>query len=133
MKQEVFNLAELSLSDRLAVARTIMSADRTLMAWVRTALSMIGFGFTIYKILGAIQKSGNVALVRAQTPRNIGVFMILVGIVPLALSMFQYQRGVKSLGGKPNVYVNAGMVAAGAVLLIGIGLLVVVVSNSDVL
>jgi putative membrane protein len=33
----------------LAVDRTVMAAGRTLMAWVRTALSMISFGFTIYK------------------------------------------------------------------------------------
>jgi uncharacterized membrane protein YidH (DUF202 family) len=35
----------------LALRRTVMAADRTLMAWVRTALSMISFGFTIYKLL----------------------------------------------------------------------------------
>jgi uncharacterized membrane protein YidH (DUF202 family) len=33
----------------LAVSRTMLAHDRTLMAWVRTATSMISFGFTIYK------------------------------------------------------------------------------------
>jgi putative membrane protein len=42
---------ELKTSDILALDRTRMAAERTLMAWVRTALSMIGFGFTIYKFL----------------------------------------------------------------------------------
>ena len=36
-------------SDDMARMRTLMAADRTLMAWVRTALSMISFGFTIFK------------------------------------------------------------------------------------
>ena len=40
------------LADVLATERTRMAADRTLMGWIRTALSMIGFGFTIYKFLG---------------------------------------------------------------------------------
>ena len=35
----------------LAVERTVMAANRTLQAWIRTALSLISFGFTIYKIL----------------------------------------------------------------------------------
>src|ERR1700679_1367281 len=33
----------------LAMQRTSMAAERSLMAWVRTSLSMIGFGFSIYK------------------------------------------------------------------------------------
>jgi putative membrane protein len=31
--------------------RTRMSAERTLMSWVRTAIALIGFGFTIYQFL----------------------------------------------------------------------------------
>lgn len=39
------------LSKDLGGMRTIMAADRTLMAWLRTSLSMLSFGFTIYKFL----------------------------------------------------------------------------------
>ena len=39
----------------LAVVQNLMAADRTLMAWVRTALSMISFGFTIYKVIEGLQ------------------------------------------------------------------------------
>jgi len=35
---------ELKITDILALDRTRMAAERTLMAWVRTALSMISFG-----------------------------------------------------------------------------------------
>ena len=44
----------------LAASRTLMAADRSLMAWVRTGLSMISFGFTIYKILQGFQEAGAV-------------------------------------------------------------------------
>ncbi len=132
MGQEVINLEELKLSDRLAVERTVMGADRTLMATVRTSLSLISFGFTIYKILEQMQKTGVVRLIREQTPRNIGIFMIVVGVVPLALSMFQYRRMLKRLGGK-NVYVNPNMVSAAAILLLGLALLTVVVWNLNVI
>ena len=40
---------------RLALSRTILAHDRTLMAWVRTSTSMISFGFTIYKFFQFVQ------------------------------------------------------------------------------
>lgn len=43
------------LADVLATERTRMAADRTLMGWTRTALSLTGFGFTIFKFLESIQ------------------------------------------------------------------------------
>lgn len=45
----------------LARVRTLEAADRTLMAWIRTSLSLIGFGFTANKVLGVLEagKSAN--------------------------------------------------------------------------
>ena len=40
----------------LALGRNYMAAERTLMAWIRTSLSMISFGFTIGK-LGQVLKN----------------------------------------------------------------------------
>jgi len=40
-----------SESTLLAVDRTRLAHERTLMAWVRTATSMISFGFTIAKLV----------------------------------------------------------------------------------
>ena len=47
---------DLKLTDILALDRNKLAAERTLMAWVRTALSMISFGFTIYKFLQVIDE-----------------------------------------------------------------------------
>ena len=52
----------------LALERTLMAADRSLMAWVRTSLSMISFGFTIYKLLESLQQSGG-HVIRDHSPR----------------------------------------------------------------
>ena len=73
----------------LAAKRTLMAADRSLMAWIRTALSMISFGFTIYKLLQAFQASGGV-LRRPDSPRNIGLFLIGLGTVSLVLGTIEY-------------------------------------------
>jgi putative membrane protein len=133
MGEEVINLGELKLSDKLAVERTIMGADRTLLAWVRTSLSLVSFGFTLFKVLEALQQTVAGKVLRAHTPRTIGIFMILVGMVPLMLAMYQYHGTIRRLGGKGNVYINPGMFAATAILLLGFFLLAITVLRLDLL
>jgi putative membrane protein len=60
-----------------------MATDRTLMAWVRTALSLQSFGFTIYKVLESFQEGR--ALPRDHTPAAVGLF--LTGLATLAMVM----------------------------------------------
>ncbi len=80
----------------LAVLRTAMAADRTLMSWIRTSLSMIGFGFTLYKILQALQEAGG-ALPRETTPRNAGLLLIALGVAALILGTWEYWQTRRSL------------------------------------
>ena len=63
----------------LAVYRTALAASRSLMAWVRTGLSMIGFGFTIYKFIQAFADQ-----FQPHTARNVGLFLISLGTVSVA-------------------------------------------------
>ena len=63
-----------------------MSADRTLMAIIRTALSLISFGFTIFQFFHKLSelleiKKGNAAA------REFGVALVLLGIGMLALGI----------------------------------------------
>jgi inner membrane protein YidH len=39
--------AKLDAGTRLAIERTRLASERTMMEWVRTATSLISFGFTI--------------------------------------------------------------------------------------
>ena len=92
---------ELKLADKLAIERTVLAADRTMLAGVRTSMSFIGFGFTIFNVLKYVQEHSPVKVImRPQTPRNIGGFMLLAGIIPLFVMITQYSRTLKRLGRK---------------------------------
>jgi putative membrane protein len=81
----------------LAVKRTLMGADRTLMAWVRTALSMISFGFTIYKVLQGMQEGDFNVLAHNFDPRSAGMFLTALGTVSMLLGSVEYWFTVKGL------------------------------------
>ena len=59
---------ELKLVDILAIDRTRMAAERSLMAWVRTALSVITFGFTFYKFMQFLHEQSKEPLARPLRP-----------------------------------------------------------------
>ncbi len=46
------------LSNELAKERSRQASDRTLMAWVRTSLSLIGFGFAIASFRDILLEGG---------------------------------------------------------------------------
>lgn len=77
----------------LAVDRTLMAASRSLMAWVRTGLSMIGFGFTIYKFLSSDEGPGW----SNQNPEQAGIFLIVLGIVSVLFGTIEYAQTVADL------------------------------------
>jgi putative membrane protein len=130
---------DLKLSDKLAIERTILAADRSLLAWLRTSLSLIGFGFTIYKFLQyMLQQKGPELLLREQTPRNIGLFLVVIGTIPLLFEIVAYTRTLKRLHQRvdveaPKLYWNPNFLAACAICLLGCLLLIALVFRIRVL
>jgi putative membrane protein len=80
----------------LAAGRTMMAADRSLMAWIRTALSMDSFGFTIYKLLTEFAQKG-AALPHAETPRNMGLFLCGLGSLSMIMGTLMYWQTLRDL------------------------------------
>ena len=73
----------------LATDRTLMAADRSLMAWIRTALSMISFGFTIYKLLQGFAAAGT-HFDHASSPRVMGLFLTGLGTLAMVFGTVEY-------------------------------------------
>lgn len=114
------------LPSDLGVKRTIMAADRTLMAWVRTSLSMLSFGFTIYKFLeSAATKADSVA--NPQSPQQVGLFLAGVGTASMVLGLASYWITLRDLErteefnlGRPPLLIGLTMTLAGLALFFAI-------------
>lgn len=104
----------------LAFERTMLAHERTLMAWVRTAISMISFGFTIYKFFQEWNK-GEGASPGIFTPRLVGMIMISFGLIALLLAQIQHQAAVRKLKENyPGVQKSISSVIGALVLVFGL-------------
>jgi putative membrane protein len=78
--------------------RTRLSLERTLMSWVRTGVSLIGFGFTIVQFFEHLQGMKGVAPAeRPMAPRYLGLMLIGAGVLALIIATIQYRRLVRYL------------------------------------
>ena len=76
-----------------------MSLERTLMSWMRIAVSLIGFGFTIVQFFERFQDMTGVApAVSPEAPRYFGLALILAGVAALVISIWQYVSMLRYLG-----------------------------------
>ncbi len=85
--------AATNVATELAKERNRAAADRTLMAWIRTALSLIGFGFGIGKLHAYLESSGvHNSLDPIRSTLIFGESFIVLGIVGLLAAVVQHIR-----------------------------------------
>jgi inner membrane protein YidH len=80
--------------------RTRMAVERTLMAWLRTATALIGFGFTIDQFFEGLPTLESVApIMRSPMPRYLGLALIGAGVLALVISLWEYRWILNYLSG----------------------------------
>ena len=82
----------------LAWIRTRLALERTMMAWLRTATALIGFGFTIVQFFEHLQQiPGARHAYVPHAPQYLGLALIGCGILALLVSVYQYWWSVRYL------------------------------------
>ena len=119
---------DLSTSTKLAIERTRLVHQRTLMAWVRTATSLISFGFTVYKFFQYLRESQGAPTSAAIGPREFGGLMIGIGITALILATIGHRRSMRALRADYGALIphSLSTVVAGLIGALGVLLLVAV-------
>lgn len=89
----------------LAKERNRAAAERTLMAWVRTSLSLITFGFGIDKIISALgeTKIGKGPDV-IHSARIVGLSFIALGIFAIWMAVAEHRRILNQIGREEFLY-----------------------------
>jgi putative membrane protein len=118
-----------SVGDHFAWLRTQMALQNTLMAAVRTAVSLIGFGFTVAQFFEKMQGKHDTRILAPEAPRNFGLLLIAAGVISLAIFTWEYHAARTYLWSPPYRPIaptaprplrNSAYITAFAVLLIGL-------------
>jgi putative membrane protein len=110
--------------------RTRLSVERTMMAALRTAVSLIGFGFAIFQFLQRLEDLPGASPARHPwAPQYLGLSLIFCGVLLLLISIWQYwwtirylwQRAFASIAGMTKEGLRSPLIAV-AILLVFVGL-----------
>jgi putative membrane protein len=87
----------LDKTTELAYDRTRLACERNMLSWVRTAISLITFGFTIYQVF-------KLKTVRAQEeplfigPTQFSLLLVSIGLIALILATMEHRQQIQILG-----------------------------------
>jgi putative membrane protein len=101
--------------------RVLFAAERTLMAWSRTAAGLMAFGFVIDRTATLAPRGG----ASGAFALWIGVGFVLLGVLLSVLSIVQYRRSVATLRPveiPPGYWVNLSVYASALIGLLGVAL-----------
>jgi putative membrane protein len=113
---------------------TRLAGERTLLAWIRTGLAMMGFGFVVARFglfLSELAAVGNLA----HAPRTgfslwIGTGLVLLGVAVNLLAAFEHRRFLHRIDQR-QPYVaprwSLGVIVAVVLAIIGVGMAVYLV------
>jgi putative membrane protein len=82
--------------------RVFFAAERTLLAWLRTGLTIIALGFVVSRFglfvqLLATQSHGATPATRSSLSATLGVVFVIVGTLAIVVAAVQHRRFVATL------------------------------------
>ena len=120
-----------SVGNELAVQNMVLAYERTMLSWVRTATSLISFGFSIQQFFRA-NRIANAASDRLIGPAELGSLMTVIGLLALFLAAIGQRVAMRDLGqrypvtaGYPLIPRSHARILAGLIALLGLCALLV--------
>jgi putative membrane protein len=85
--------------ERTADSRVFQANERTLLAWIRTAIGLLAFGFVLERVDGWVgaPAPGGVALERSAGAAWIGAGFVVLGLLANALAILRFARSRRAL------------------------------------
>jgi len=118
-----------------ASATDYLAAERTFLAWIRTGITFMGFGFVVARFGLFLQRLALIAPVARETHEGLSIWfgtaMILLGVATNCFSAWHHVRLVRQLNqgetsfAKPSAL---GMTTALLVALVGLALALYLIS-----
>ena len=117
------DVPDMSIQAEYARERNRAAAERTLMAWIRTCLSLISFGFGIAGIVAALPGFG----LRVNTfrlSRILGLLFIALGIYAMIVAAIEHQRELRLIETSEDYSYRSrrslALTVAGGIVIIGV-------------
>jgi inner membrane protein YidH len=117
--------------------RVRLAAERTLLAWVRTGLAMMGFGFVVARFglfLRELAATGH-----STTPQGnaqwIGILLVLVGVVTNLAAAYQHVHFLRRLErGDANLFPrwSLSLIMTVIVAVVGIGMAIYLLTKANI-
>jgi putative membrane protein len=110
-----------NIQAELAKERNRAAAERTLMAWVRTCLALISFGFGIESIVTAIRDLQiDATLNPVRFSRILGLAFVALGTYAMIMAVIQHQQELRRLQ-QNEIYIYRSRPSLGVTVAIALG------------
>ena len=87
-----------AVSIHFAWLNTRLALEMTMMTWIRMAITLVGFGFTIVQFFERFNDMEGVAPpAQPSAARYVGLVLIAIGVAALVVSALQYRATIRYL------------------------------------